>query len=207
MHVDLGTDEAKKAWQDLTALSTEHHVDDSQSYTAETQDFFFQGKAAMCARGPWAIAVGQDEYPDLEFRYDPIPPYAGDKLLFAAESGWGEVVNASIDDDKKAAAWKFIDFMHQDDNLREWNRATFTVPSLQALNNDAALLEAAPSLKTSFDALPGGQWIGQIGDRDRFFESILNAFIAVDLGDASAEDALANAETEINAMIDENLGP
>jgi multiple sugar transport system substrate-binding protein len=207
VHVDLSSDAAKKAWQDFTALVTEYKVDSTLSRSAETQDYFFQGRAAMCARGPWAIAVGQEQFPDLEFRYDPIPVYAGTELKFAAESGWGEVVNASIDDEKKAAAWKFIDFMHQDDNLREWNKATFTVPSLQVLNNDPALIEAAPGLATSFAALPGGQWIGQIGDRDRFFQFLLDAYTSVDIGEASPEDALAQAEQEINAMIDENLGP
>jgi multiple sugar transport system substrate-binding protein len=207
MHVDLQSDAARQAWQDLTALATEHKVDSSQSYSIETHELFFQGRAAMCARGPWAIAEGLQEFPDLEFRYDPIPVYAGTEMKFAAESGWGEVVNASTDDEKKAAAWAFIDFMHQDDNMREWNRVTFTVPSLQALNNDPALLEAAPGLATSFAALPGGQWIGQIGDRDRFFQLIEDGFTQVELGEMSAEDALATVEEQINAMIDENLGP
>lgn len=207
MHVNLSSDAAKKAWTDFTDLVTKYKVDDSQSYTADNYEFFFQGKAAMCPKGPWAIAVGQEEYPDLKFRYDAMPIYTGTEYKFAAESGWGEVVNAKAADDKKAAAWKFIDFMHTDDNLREWNKATFTVPSLQALNNDPALIEAAPGLKTSFAAIPTGQWIGQIGDRDRFFESIFNAYISVDIGQASAADALANAEQEINAMIDESMGP
>ncbi len=207
MHVNLSSDQAKQAWTDLTNLISENRVDNSQSYTADSQDLFFQGKAAMCPKGPWTIAVGQEQYPELEFRYDPIPPYSGTELKFAAESGWGEVVNAAASDEVKAAAWKFIEFSHRDENMREWNQATFTVPSLQALNNDPALLEAAPGLATSFAALPTGQWIGQIGDRDRFFASIYNALISVDIGDASAEDALANAEQEINAMIDESMGP
>lgn len=207
VHVNFQSDAAKKAWQDFTALVTEYDVDDTQSRSLDTQDLFFQGRAAMAIRGPWVIPVGLEQYPELEFRYDPIPVYAGTEQKFAAESGWGEVVNASIDDEKKAAAWKFIDFMHQDDNLREWNKATFTVPSLQSLANDPDLLEAAPGLATSFAALPGGQWIGQIGDRDRFFQFILDAYTSVDIGESSPEDALAAAEEQINAMIDENLGP
>jgi multiple sugar transport system substrate-binding protein len=186
---------------------TEYDVDDTQSRSLDTQEIFFQGRAAMCARGPWAIAEGKINFPDLEFRYDPIPVYAGTEQKFAAESGWGEVVNAKIDDEKEAAAWKFIDFMHQDDNLREWNKTTFTVPSLKALNNDPALLEEVPDLATSFAALPGGQWIGNIGDRDRFFQFILDAYTSVDIGESSPEDALAAAEEQINAMIDENMGP
>ena len=207
MHVDFQSDAAKQAWQDLTALVTEYRVDDSQSYSAESWEFFFQGKAAMAIRGPWVISEGRINYPDLEFRYDPVPAYAGTEMKFAAESGWGEVVNAAADDEIKAAAWAFIDFMHQDDNLREWNVATTTVPSLQALQGDPALLEATPELEVSFAALPGGQWIGQIGDRDRFFQAILDAFTQVELGELSPEDALTSAEQQINAMIDENLGP
>jgi ABC-type glycerol-3-phosphate transport system substrate-binding protein len=62
-------------------------------------------------------------------------------------------------------------------------------------------------LATSFAALPGGQWIGQIGDRDRFFQSFLDGINRVELGQMSAEEALSTAEQEINAMIDENMGP
>ncbi len=207
IHVDLESDAAKAAWTDLTDLVTDQKVDDSQSYSAGIEEFFFQGNATFCPKGSWTIAVGQEEYPDLEFRYDPIPPYAGDVLKFAAESGWGEVVNASADDDVKEAAWKFIAFMHEEDNLREWNRATFTVPSLQALKDDPALLEAAPGLATPFAVLENGEWIGQIADRDRFFASVFNAVVSVDIGEASPEDALSNAQQEINAMVDENLGP
>jgi multiple sugar transport system substrate-binding protein len=161
----------------------------------------------MCIRGPWVIAEGEAAYPDLEFTYEPVPPYAGDQLLFAAESGWGEVVNANAADDVKAAAWKFIDFMHQEDSLREWNKTTLTVPSLQSLKDDPELLEGAPGLETSFAVLEGGQWIGQIFDRDRFFQSLMDAITQVDLGQMSPEDALVGAEQEINAMIDENMGP
>jgi multiple sugar transport system substrate-binding protein len=207
MHVDLQTDAAKKAWGELASMVTDRQVDSSQSFTGEPYEVFFQGKAAMAIRGPWVIPEAASLAPDLEFRYDPVPPYAGTEMKFAAESGWGEVVNAKADDDVKTAAWKFIDFMHQDDNLRQWNMATFTVPSLKALQGDAQLLEAAPMLETSFAALPGGQWIGQIGDRDRFFQSLLDALTRVELGEMSAEDALANAEQEINAMIDEKMGP
>lgn len=207
VHVNLQTDAAKQAWTDLCALVTEYGVDDSQSYSMPIDELFFQGKAAMCPKGSWTIAIGLESFPDLAFRYDPVPPYAGTEMRFAADSGWGEVVNASASDEVKAAAWRFIDFMHQEDNLRPWNLATFTVPSLQALNNDPVILEAVPDLATAFAALPTGQWLGDVGDRDRFFQSIYDAFISVDIGAASTEDALVAAEREINAMIDENLGP
>ena len=207
IHVDFKQEAAIKAWQDLTDLATKYKVDSSQAYSGETEELFFRGGAAMCAKGPWAIAYGLELYPDFDFRYDPIPVYAGDELKFAAESGWGEVVNARASDEVKAAAWKFIDFMTQDDNARVWNKATSTVPALQSLNNDPELIEATPGLETSFACLPYGQWVGLVGDRDRFWEYVRDAFSNVELGRMDVEEAMSSCQDQINAMIDENMGP
>lgn len=206
VHVNFQTDAAKKAWQDETDLVVKHHVDDETSYTGQ-EAFFFQGKAAMSMRGPWIIATLQQDYPDLAFDYVNMPPYAGTENKFAAESGWGEVVNAKAAPENKAAAWKFVDFMAQPDNLRDWNIATFTIPSVKALANDPKILEAAPKVKAAFDVLPYGQWVGPVQDRDRFWKSIHDAFTAVCLGKIDAPSALNQAEQEINAMIDEQVGP
>jgi multiple sugar transport system substrate-binding protein len=157
--------------------------------------------------GPWAIAVGQADYPDLEFDYVNMPTFAGDEYRFAAESGWGEVVNANAPAENKEAAWRFIDFMSQPDNAREWNLATYTIPSVKALLDDPTILEVAPLLQASFNVLPYGQWIGPVQDRDRFFRSIHDAFTAVGLGQMDAPSALLQAEQQINQMIDEVAGP
>lgn len=206
-HVNFSTPQAKKAWQDETALATKSKVDNEQSYTGDSYEVFFRGKAGMAMRGPWVIAVGKDEFPKFQFRYDPMPPYNGKVNKFAAESGWGEVVNAKADPKVKAMAWKFIDFMHQEDNIRDWNIRTFTVPSLKALKDDPQILKAAPDMKTSFAVLPYGQWVGPVQDRDRFWQYIHDAFTSVELGRKEPLDALADAEKQINAMIDEKIGP
>ncbi len=145
--------------------------------------------------------------PGFGFQLRNLPPYAGTEYLFAAESGWGEVVNANAPAENKEAAWRFIDFMAQPDNLRDWNLATYTIPSLKELQNDPAILETAPLLQASFNVLPYGQWIGPVQDRDRFFRSIHDAFTAVGLGQMDAPTALAQAEQQINQMIDEVAGP
>ena len=157
--------------------------------------------------GPWAIAVGQTDYPDLDFNYVNLPTFAGTEYKFAAESGWGEVVNANAPAENKEAAWKFIDFMSQPENLRDWNMATYTIPATQALLDDPAILEAAPLMQASFNVLPYGQWIGAVQDRDRFFRAIHDAFTAVGLGQMDAPSALLQAEQQINQMIDEVAGP
>jgi multiple sugar transport system substrate-binding protein len=208
VHVNFQTEAAQNAWQAETDIWTKYHVEDETSIPNESRFVvFFQGKGAMCMVGPWAIAVGQADYPDLEFDYVNMPTFAGDEYRFAAESGWGEVVNANAPAENKEAAWRFIDFMSQPDNARDWNLATYTIPSVKALLDDPAILEAAPLLQASFNVLPYGQWIGPVQDRDRFFRSIHDAFTAVGLGQMDAPSALLQAEQQINQMIDEVAGP
>ncbi|MCC6314728.1 MAG: extracellular solute-binding protein [Thermomicrobiales bacterium] len=207
VHVNFQTDAARKAWQDETDLVVKHHVDDETSYTGDRFLWFFQGNAAMSVRGPWVIVDGQQEFPGLKFDYVNYPPYAGTEHHYAAESGWGDVVKASAAPEVKEAAWKFIDFMAQPDNARDWNLATYTLPALKSLENDPVILEQAPLLKAAFNVLPYGQWVGPVHNRDRFWQSIHDAFSAVCLGRMEADAALLQAEQEINLMIDESVGP
>jgi len=136
----------------------------------------------------------------------PVPSFAaGQPPLFAAESGWGEVVSSRSK--HKDAAFKFVQFMGQQDNARDWNIQTFTVPAVKALKDDPAILKIAPALKTSFDALQYGQWVGPVQNRDRFWQVIHDHYTAVALGKENAADSPAKITTEINAMIDEYVGP
>ncbi len=209
-HVNFNTDAARRAWLAETGLEVTEKVHQERAFTADTFDLFFQGKAAMAHQGPWVIGVANESYKDMKYpdNYDyvPFPTFeAGQPLRFAAESGWGEVISARSPN--KEAAVKFLEFMAEPDNAREWNITTFTVPALKSLADDAKMLEAAPQLMTSFAALPNGEWVGPVQNRDRFWEIIHNHYTAVALGQEKAEDSPALMTDEINAMIDEYLGP
>jgi multiple sugar transport system substrate-binding protein len=206
IHVNLSSDAAKQAFAEMTSLVTEDRVESVEDYAGDAYQFFFEGKAGMVMRGPWVVASAVD-FPDTPFEYVAMPTYAGEEHKFAAESGWGEVVNAASAPEVKEAAWRFIEFMHQPDNIRDWNITTFTVPSLAALVDDPAILEAAPELAVSFAVLPYGQWIGPVRNRDSFFQFIRDAFNSVALGQTDSDSALAAAEQNINAMIDQTIGP
>jgi multiple sugar transport system substrate-binding protein len=207
VHVNFQTDAAKKAWQDEIDLITKYHVDDETSYAGERYIWFFQGNAAMSMRGPWVIPEGEEQFPGLDFDYVNLPVYAGTENLFAAETGWSDVVNVKAAPEVKEAAWKFIDFMAQPDNLRFWNLTTYTLPSLKSMQNDPEILKQIPLLKAAFDVLPYGKWVGPVHNRDRFWKSIHDNFTAVCLGQTDAATGLTQAEQEINQMIDELVGP
>lgn len=212
-HLDFSTPAAKRAWMDETALVTKYHTDDTTSYapTLDTFDLFFQGREAMGMRGPWVIAEARTSYPkavkSMNYCYCPMPTYRGSTPYFAAESGWGEVVNASSSPAVKAAAWKFAEFMARSDNLRYWALKTATVPAIKSLTNDPAMLRAAPYLKTSFKVLPYGRWVGPVQDRDYMWTHIHDALVSVELHRQAPLAALTQAQSQINTMISQHLGP
>lgn len=210
-HVNFNTPEAKKAWLFETGLETQDKLTQERAYpNLDTFDVFFQKKAALGFRGPWVIGVASETYKDMkygeDYDYIPAPSFVeGKPPLFAAESGWGEVVSARSK--HRDAAFKFLQFMSKPDNARDWNTITFSVPALKALKDDPAILQKAPALKTSFEALQYGQWVGAVQNRDRFWQIIHDHYTAVALGKEKAEDSPAKITSEINAMIDEYLGP
>jgi multiple sugar transport system substrate-binding protein len=211
VHVNFNTPEAEKAWVFETGLETQHKLTQQKAYPSlGSFDVFFQGKAAMAHQGPWVIGAAKETYPDYkyptDFDYVPVPSFTpGQPARFAAESGWGEVV--SNRSQHKDAAFKFMQFMAIADNARDWNITTFTVPSLQSLKDDPKFLEAAGAMKPSLDVLPYGQWVGPVQNRDRFWTIITDHYTAVALGKENATESPAKITSEINAMIDEYVGP
>ncbi|HEY8458651.1 MAG TPA: ABC transporter substrate-binding protein [Actinopolymorphaceae bacterium] len=208
VHVNFHSSQAQQAWIDETELVTRYQVDNSTWYNGDPFEMFFRGRAAMAKHGPWVVEAGKANFPKFtDLTYIAEPPYAGDVVKFAAESGWGEVVNAGASDENREAAWKFIEFMAQTDNMRDWNARTATVPALRELKDDPQLLQKAPYLEVPFAVLPHGRWVGQVYDRDAFWGFINDAFVSVELGKADPIDALQEAEQQINAMIDQNVEP
>ena len=202
--VDFSTPEAQTAWKALLDLIVVAKVEDPSLVSGEedTSDYFYKGQAAMCYRGPWTIAAGLNSYNLSDFDYVPVPPFAGETMVFAAESGWGEIVSARSQ--HKAAAWKLVEFLTTDSALA-WNLRSFTLPARQDVAADPAYIEqAGPLMATPLTVLEGGRWIGPLWDRDRFFDILNRHFLAAAAGLETYEASLKAVETELNAMLAEN---
>ena len=132
-----------------------------------------------------------------------IPPYFGAQHKFAADSGWGKVV--SVNTKHPQEAWKLAMFMAAEkDNALIWNKASKTIPAMKALvDNPEELLEGAPFLKATFGLLPGGQFIGDLTDRDQLFYEIVYPHILEAMqGLITVDEAATLIHTEANAMVD-----
>ncbi len=203
-HFNFLSPEAMKAAQLLVDMAQRDKVVDPVLFTDDKAiENFFQGKTAILFRGPWAAASGLVDFPGFKFDYVNVPPYFGNKHVFAADSGWGKVV--SINTKHPEEAWKLAQFMAANrDNAQTWNGATGTVPALKSIvAKPDEFLKQAPWVKPTFEILPGGVFIGNVGDRDQLWYQIMSKHLLDAIqGTTPLDEAMKAIQTEANAMID-----
>jgi multiple sugar transport system substrate-binding protein len=201
--VQLDTPEARETVEQMKAW-VDKDVTDPFLFNAESNwvgDSFFAGQAAIGFIGPWIVPIGVEEYPDVQFEYLAMPNYAGDKHYFAADAGWGKAV--SPNSEHQDIAFEFVKFATADpENAKMWNITTGTVPALESLAADPALLEEMPYLEPSLQILEFGRFVGPIPDKSHFKEIVYNHLLAVFQGAETVDEALAAIETETNAMFE-----
>ena len=81
-----------------------------------------------------------------------------EKMAFASETGWGIIVpknSANVD-----AAWEFVKFFSQPENLVQHNIACNQLPPRKSLLDSEEYIEAMPNVAFLLDILPNGQWMG-----------------------------------------------
>ena len=158
----------------------------------------YQGKGYMASVGSWGIGEGASY--DLtygeDFEYVPVPQY-GDKMAFAAETGWGLIVpknGANVD-----AAWDYINFFIQEDNLVEHNIACNQLPPRKSMLTNEKYIEAMPNVTFLLDILPDGQWMGPYNTsamRD-IFNNMFIDLCEADKDSRDVEGALTAASEQI----------
>jgi multiple sugar transport system substrate-binding protein len=206
VHFNFDTPEARQAIQLLVDMAQKDKVVDPVLFNDESNwvgESFFAGNVAIGFVGSWAAGEGMINNPDMKFDYVQIPPYFGKEMKFAADSGWGKVVSKNTK--HPSEAWKLAMFMAgEKENALIWNKASKTIPAMKELvENPEAILEGAPFLKATFGLLSGGQFIGDLTDRDQLFYEIVYPHILEAMqGLISVDEAAQLIHTEANAMVD-----
>lgn len=158
--IDFATPEGIKALNDVLSMVDNGETDLENLVNGEyCFNDVYQGKGYMASVGSWGIGEG-DAY-DLtygeDYEYVPVPQY-GEKMAFAAETGWGLMVpknGKNVD-----AAWEFIDFFIQPENLVEHNIACNQLPPRESMLTNETYIEAMSNITFLLDILPDGQWMG-----------------------------------------------
>jgi len=157
----------------------------------------------MSMRGPWVIAVGQQQYKLSDFGYVPMPSFVqGNPPTFAAESGWGEIVAAQTK--YQDAAWKYLGYVMSKPNEEQFNLATYTVPADKSIAQDPAFAAKVPLMKTSLDMLQYGKPIGLVWDRDFLSNALYEGYQAMVANKETVAEGLKKIQDSVNTMIDQH---
>lgn len=204
---DFNTPEAIQSWEALAALVRDDQVTDLTGLTGgeelEGYQQLYANRVAMVPRGPWAISEGVQSFGleyGKDFTYVSMPFY-GQQQKFANETGWSLSVNNSIDDKKKEAAFKFMDYFFQDDVILQHNISCTQIPAKKAVAQNSELLESMPYAEPLVKILENGQFIGYF-NTDQFKEKVNTIFQQYVNGDIStAEEAMSKLTDECNSII------
>lgn len=171
--VNFATEEGVKAMNEILDMikngecDLTHLTDGDYCYNDVYQD-----KGYMASVGSWAIGEGTDTYGleyGTDFEYVQVPQY-GSQMAFASETGWGLIVPENSDN--KDAAWEFVSFFSEPENLVEHNIACSQLPPRKSLLTNETYIEKMPQVKFLLDILPNGQWMGPYNTSD--MREILN---------------------------------
>ncbi|MBQ4361720.1 MAG: extracellular solute-binding protein [Lachnospiraceae bacterium] len=203
---NVTSDEAKKAWEELAALVTDDKVttlsglDDGSDI--EGYQELYAGQAMMVPRGPWCLAEGQNDF-GLEFGKDYSyveMPFYSDEKKFATETGWSMAVAAGLSDEKKAAAFDFLNYFFSDEVIMSHNLACGQIPAKKEVAQSDEYLKSFEYAAPLVPILDGGQFIG-LFNTDVFKENVNNVFSAYCKDQYESTDAaLAELEKKLNEM-------
>ena len=165
--INFSTPEGIKAMEEILSMVKDGECDlDNLTAGEYCYNDVYQDKGYMSSVGSWAIGEGTDSY-DLtygeDFEYVPVPQY-GEQMAFASETGWGIMVP---DNGKnKDAAWEFVKFFSEPENLVQHNIACNQLPPRKSLLDSEEYKEAMPNVAFLLDILPSGQWMGPYNTSD-----------------------------------------
>lgn len=198
--IDFAIPEGVKALEEVLSMVDNGETDLENLVNGEyCFNDVYKGKGYMASVGSWGIGEGASY--DLtygeDFEYVPVPQY-GDQMGFAAETGWGLIVpknGANVD-----AAWDYISFFTQEENLVEHNIACNQLPPRKSMLTNETYIKAMPNVTFLLDILPYGQWMGPYNTTAmrEIFDNMFIELSQTPAADRDVEGALAEASAQIS---------
>jgi len=202
----LTTPEAQEALQklvDYVLVDRLTNTDSATSAQGEEIDgahFLGQNNAMMVPRGPWVIAMLDEEYGKqygVDFDFIKFPFY-GPIKAFPAETGWSMCVPK---DTKVAeAAWEYVRFFLKAENLMQHNINCAQLPPRKSVVANPEFARQLPYMEPLLDILQYGRFIGPF-NTDVLKISLRNVYVSLCERDgtyANVAAALAALENQLN---------
>lgn len=207
--LNLNTEIAAEALEELVSWITEDGVTnlDTNTNAQGITEHGFVGidECYMVINGPWIIADMVASYGGVmgeTFDYIPQPAFFEDvEQKWVAETGWSLAIAEKSE--VKDAAWKFVEFVMEPENLLKHNMACDQVPPRKSVANSAEFIAAKPYMENLLETLNHVGYTGAY-NTDLVKGYMQQIFMSLVSGDGTYADA-AEACAALQADIDANV--
>lgn len=149
--------EAKRSAEFYVGLTRYAPPDYLNSNSYDGRMAFANGQVGMYMAGAWFAGVLTDEFPEIEGKWAAAPLPEGEAGCATTIAGDALVVFDGAD--QKDAAWQWIEFLSEPDNMARWtfdSPAGTLLPPRESLLESPELLEKKPILEGFADAMECG---------------------------------------------------
>jgi multiple sugar transport system substrate-binding protein len=169
---------------------------DPTAYNRENiQDLFKQGRLGMVISAPFLIGQLDNEAPDLNYGIAPVPQQEQQVTYGVTDS-----IMMFSSSQAKEEAWRFLEFVFRSDVHIDFTVAESFLPVLTAETEDPYFQENE-QLRVFADLLPVARFAPNVPDWERIADHTITALQQIYLGQQSAEQALQQAEQQINRVL------
>lgn len=169
---------------------------DPTAYNRENiQDLFKQGRLGMVISAPFLIGQLDNEAPDLNYGIAPVPSQEQQVTYAVTDSIM--MFSAS---QAKEEAWRFLEFVFRPEVHIDFTIAESFLPVLTAETEDPYFQENE-QLRVFADLLPVARFAPNVPDWERIADHTMTALQQIYLDQVPAEEALGQAESQINRVL------
>jgi multiple sugar transport system substrate-binding protein len=167
------------------------------SYSREgLQDLFKQGRLGILLTGPWLRGQMKEEAPDIAYGIAPIP-----ERTTKATYGVTDSIVMFASSEVKEEAWMFLEEAAFDPKWRrEFTLKEGFLPVFKSIAEDPHFAEDE-ELKAFTSLLPNAKFAPTIANWEEMADTTSSALQRIYLGEAPAEEALAEAADKINGLL------
>ena len=184
-----------KAMRDMNAMDP--------AFTLDFLDDFANGRTSMIFGGPWALPAIRGINPDANIAVAPLPSFEDGQRTTTLYS-WAWFVNSSAPEENQEAAWKFIDYMTQQQQVW-WDEGGFLQPRDGISEDGTAMtayrLDAEPLLEVFLDDFQYGEYQARSVNYNEFSNILTRTFNRI----LEGEDALLvleDAQTAASFLVE-----
>lgn len=207
--LDFNTPVAADTMRTMMSYITENHVTNlDTAIGAEAireHGFVAIDECFMATNGPWVVADCVSTYGRVygeDVEYIAQPAFVeGAEQKWVAETGWSMCVAQKST--VQEAAWKFVEFLQQPENMLRHNIACDQIPARASVAQNPEYLEARPYMKPIVDILDKAVYMGSFNSNilKGFVQQMFISLVSNDGTYATVEDAMVKLNSDLEANL------